>query len=260
MISLDRPLCVFDLEATGTDPLQDRIVDVCVVRREPDGTQSVYSSLVNPGAPIPAEATAIHKITDEMVREAPRFADLVPKLLELFAGADLAGFNAVKYDIPLLSAEFKRAGTDWPGEGRRVLDSFVIFARKERRDLGAAYKFYCGKDLTGAHRAEADALATAEILWAQAERYPDLPKDSKGLAEWCAQIDPGRVDAEGKFVWKGGEAAFGFGGKHKGKALRLVVREDPSYLRWMLDKGNFSPEVMRICREALEGKFPAKKA
>lgn len=260
MIKLDRPICIFDLEATGTNVLEDRIVDICVLRREPDGTETVFSSLVNPGVPIPPEASAIHHITDDMVKDAPRLSDLAPKLAELFKGADLSGFNAAKYDIPLMSAEYKRFGAEWPEPGKRVVDSFVIFARKERRDLTAAYKFYCGKDLTGAHRAEADVRATAEILWAQTERYPDLPKDVAGLEAWCNTIDPNRVDAYGKFVWKNGEAAFGFGNKHKGKTLREVVRSDRGYINWMIDKGNFPPDVMRICREALEGKFPEKKA
>lgn len=260
MIKLDRPICIFDLEATGVDPLQDRIVDVCVLRREPDGHETVFSSLVNPGEPIAPEASAIHHITDDMVSGEPRFVDLVTQLLEIFKGADLAGFNASKFDIPMLSAEFKRADVDWPGAGRRVVDSYIIFARKERRDLTAAYKFYCGKDLTGAHRAEVDVRATAEILWAQAERYKDLPQDVAGLEAWCNQVDPSRVDADGKFVWKNGEAAFAFGNKHKGKTLREVVRADHGYIGWMIDRGNFSADVVRICREALEGKFPEKKA
>jgi DNA polymerase III subunit epsilon len=259
MISLDRPLCVFDLEATGTDVLQDRIVDVCVLRLEPGGGETKFSSLVNPGSPIPKEATDIHGITDAMVANEPRFKDLVPRLLEIFEGADLSGFNAAKYDIPLMSAEFKRAGTDWPAPGRRVIDAYVIFARQERRDLTAAYKFYCGKTLEGAHRAEADTLATAEILQAQVKRYADLPKDSAGLGNWCAQTYPDRVDAEGKFIWKAGEAAFGFGNKHRGKSLREVAVADPSYLSWMIEKGNFSPEVAALCRQALLGKFPVKK-
>lgn len=259
MIKLDRALCVFDLEATGVNPLEDRIVDVCVLRKEPDGRETVFSSLVNPGVPIPPEASAIHKITDEMVKDQPRMIDLVPKLIEIFKDADLGGFNAAKYDVPLLSAELKRCGQDWPAAGARVVDSFVIFARKERRDLTAAYKFYCGKDLTGAHRAEADVRATAEIMWAQAARYADLPKDVPGLDAWCNQIDPSRVDIDGKFVWKNGEAAFGFGGKHKGKTLREVVRDDPGYLRWMVEKADFSAVVKGICRDALDGTFPVKK-
>lgn len=259
MITLDRPLCVFDLEATGTDPLNDRIVDVCVLRYEADGSQRLFSSLVQPGVTIPPEATAIHRITDAMVQSAPTVKDLAPKLLEIFDGADLAGFNAAKYDVPLLAAELKRAGFDWPVLNRRVVDAFTIFARKERRDLTAAYKFYCGKDLAGAHRAEADVRATAEILWAQVERYADLPKDVAGLEAFCAQVDPGRVDAEGKFIWRSGEAAFNFGNKHKGKTLREVLRDDRGYIDWMINKGNFSPDVVRICRESLQGKFPVKK-
>jgi len=259
MMKLDRPLCVFDLEATGTDVAQDRIVDVCVLRREPDGGETTFSSLVDPGVPIPPEATAVHKITDEMVRGQPTIKDLAPRLLDLFAGADVSGFNAAKYDIPLLTNELKRAGFDWPAAGRRVVDSFTIFARKERRDLTAAYKFYCGKDLSGAHRAEADVRAALEVLFAQVDRYADLPKDVAGLDAFCSAVDPSRVDAEGKFVWRNGEAAFSFGNKHKGKTLREVVKSDPSYLSWMVDKGNFSPDVVRIVREALAGKFPAKK-
>ena len=260
MMKLDRPLCVFDLEATGTDPLNDRIVDVCVLRYDPDGKETLLSSLVDPGVPIPAESTAIHHITDAMVRGEPAIKDLAPRLLEIFEGADLSGFNAARYDIPLLTAELKRAGFDWPLAGKRVVDSFTIFARKERRDLSAAYKFYCGKEHGGAHRAEADVRATAEILFAQVEHYADLPKDVAGLDAFCSQIDPSRVDAEGKFVWKSGEAAFNFGNKHKGKTLKEVVAQDRGYISWMVDKGNFSADVIRICREALEGKFPAKKA
>ncbi len=260
-MKLDRPLCFFDLEATGVNPLEDRIVDVCVLRREPDGTETVFSSLVNPGVPIPPDSTAIHKITDEMVKDQPRFSDLADKLQELFKGADLSGFNIARYDIPLLAAEFKRCGAEWPGTGRRVLDSYAIFARKERRDLTGAYKFFCGKDLSGAHRAEADVRACAEVLYAQVERYPDLPKDSAGLDAWLSTRDPNdnRVDADGKFVWKNGEAAFNFGAKHKGKTLREVLRADPGYISWMVEKGAFPAEVVKICREAMDGRFPVKK-
>ena len=135
MMKLDRPLCVFDLEATGTDVMQDRIVDVCILRREADGTESVFSSLVDPGVPIPPEATAIHKITDEMVRGQPTIKDLAPKLFEIFDGADLSGFNAGRYDIPLLHNELKRAGFEWVLTGKRVVDAFTIFQRKELLDF-----------------------------------------------------------------------------------------------------------------------------
>jgi DNA polymerase-3 subunit epsilon len=259
MMKFEKPMCVFDLEATGTDVNQDRIVDICVLRVAPDGTETLFQSLVNPGVPIPPEATAIHKISNDMVASEPTLKDLAPKILEIFSGADVSGFNAAKYDIPLLTNELKRAGFDWPAEGRRVVDSFTIFARKERRDLTAAYKFYCGKDLSGAHRAEADVRAAAEVLFAQVERYADLPKDVDGLAAFCSQVDASRVDADGKFVWRNGEAAFGFGNKHKGKTLREVVANDRGYINWMIEKGAFSPDVIKICRDALAGVYPAKK-
>ena len=142
------------------------------------------------------------------------------------------------------------------GQARRGLLQDLL--AQGERDLTAAYKFYCGKDLTGAHRAEADVRATAEILWAQSERYADLPKDVAGIEEWTNKILPGRVDADGKFIWKNGEAVFDFA-KHNGKSLRDVVRSDRSYLTWMVDKANFSPDVTRICREALEGQVPGEE-
>jgi DNA polymerase-3 subunit epsilon len=260
MMKLDKPLCVFDLEATGVDVNQDRIVEVCVLRFEPDGRETLLQSLVDPGVPIPPEATAVHKITNDMVRGQPTIKDLAPRLLEAFEGADLSGFNAAKFDVPMLTAELKRAGFDFPLAGRRVADSFTIFARKERRDLAAAYKFYCGKEISGAHRAEADVRATAEVLFAQVERYPDLPKDMEGLSAFCAQVDASRVDAEGKFVWRNGEATFGFGNKHKGKTLREVIASDRGYVNWMIDKGAFSAEVIKICKDALAGVYPAKRS
>lgn len=259
-LKLDRPICVFDLEATGADPANDRIVDICILRREPDGGETIFSSLVDPQLPIPPESTAIHKITDEMVRGQPTIGALAPKIISLFEGADLSGFNVLKFDIPMLLNEFKRAGVEWSAAGRRVADSYLIFSRKERRDLSSAVKFYCGREHAGAHRAEADVRASMDVLVAEIERYPDLPADMAGIDAFCNTVDPSRVDADGKFYWKNGEATFAFGNKHKGKPLRDVVRVDRGYIEWMVGKGNFSAEVVRICNEALAGRFPAKKA
>jgi len=255
---LDRPLVFLDLETTGTDIVSDRIVDVALIRKDPGGMEGVFSSLVDPGMPIPPEATAVHKISDEMVKGQPTFKELAPKLLAFIGDADLGGFNAAKFDIPMLVAEFKRAGFDFPVKGRRVLDAFTIFQRKEPRNLAAAYKFYCGKTLEGAHRAEADAKASLEIFWAQLDRYPDLPRDFQELSDQLNAQDPRYVDAERKFSWRNGQAVFNFG-KHKTVPLEDVAKRHPDYLQWLMGTPQASPELIQICRDALSGKYPVKK-
>ncbi len=256
-MKLERPLVFFDLEATGVAPLDDRIVDVALIKRLPDGTEQAFCSYVNPGIPIPAEASAIHHITDAMVKDAPSFRELAPRILEFVASCDLGGFNVLKYDIPMLQAEFKRAGFELPMDGRRVVDSFVVFQRMEPRNLGAAYKFYCGKVLEDAHRAEPDARAALEVLWSQLSRYPELPGTVEALSAFCQSRDPRNVDAEGKFVWRNGEAAFNFG-KHRTLTLREIAQREPSYLEWLMRADRTTAELAKICREALAGRFPAK--
>lgn len=250
-----KPLVFFDLEATGTNAMLDRIVDIALVKRLPDGTETSFSSLVNPGGPIPKESSDIHHITDDMVRSAPSFRELVPSVLEFIAGCDLGGYNVLKYDIPLLQAEFKRAGHELPLEGRAIVDAFVIFSRMEPRTLSAAYKLYCNKPLPDAHRAEPDARAALEVLLGQVERYADLPKDVAGLAAFCNARDPKNVDAQGKFVWRNGEAAFNFG-KHRSLTLKEICSKDPSYVRWLMGAEQTTPELAKICENALAGKFP----
>ena len=259
MISLQKPLVFFDLEATGIAPTEDRIVDIAILRREPDGREECFSSLIDPGVPIPAETTAIHHISDEMVRGQPTFKDLAPKILEFMGDADLGGFGIIKYDIPMLTSEFKRAGMVFPLEGRRIVDALTIFHRREPRNLSAAYKFYCGQPLPGAHRAEPDARASSSVFWAQLARYPDLPKDIEGLSAYCQARDAKNVDSEGKFVWRNGKASFNFG-KHRTLTLEHVAMREPSYLEWLMKAEKTTPELAQICREALMGKFPAKTA
>ena len=258
MIHLHKAVVFFDLEATGTSPERDRIVEVALLRREPDGQERALSFLVNPGVPIPPEATAIHRITDEMVRGQPGFAQMAPKLLEFIGDADLAGFGIVRYDVPLLQAEFKRAGRIFPAEGRALIDALVIYHRFEPRNLAAAYKFYCGSALEGAHRAEVDVRASSAVFWAQLERYPQLPQDMDGLSVFCRARDSQGVDAEGKLVWRNGKASFNFG-KHRTLTLEEVVRKEPSYVEWLMTAEKTTPELAEICRHALEGKFPEKK-
>jgi DNA polymerase-3 subunit epsilon len=251
----DRPLVFFDLEATGISALDDKIVDICLLKKFPDGKEELFSSLVNPGVPIPREAVAIHHITDEMVATAPTIKDLAIKILDFIEGADIGGFNILKYDLPMLTAELKRAGFELKLEGRRLVDAFTIFQKMEPRNLGAAYKFYCGKVMDSAHRAEVDTRASLAVFEAQAARYEALPKDMAGIASFCSSRDAKAVDAEGKFVWRNGEAAFNFG-KHRTLTLREVAARDRSYIEWLMRAERTTPELARICKDALEGKFP----
>ncbi|MFA6316800.1 MAG: 3'-5' exonuclease [Elusimicrobiota bacterium] len=258
-LKLERPIVFFDLETTGVSFSEDRIVDVALLKRHPDGREESFESLVNPGISIPAEATAIHHISNEMVRDAPTFRVLAPKLLELFDASDFGGFGVSRFDLPMLAAEFKRNGFLWSIEGRRVVDAMKIFHKMEPRTLTAAFKFYCGKGLEGAHRASADAKASAEVFWAQLERYPDLPKDLPGLHEFCTSMDLKFVDPEGKFVWsKDNRACFNFG-KYRLVPLDSVAKRDPSYLMWLAGAKGTSAEVTEICTNALRGRYPIKK-
>jgi DNA polymerase-3 subunit epsilon len=259
MISLRKPVVFFDLETTGVAPDHDRIVDLAFLRRDPDGREDVFASLVDPGMPIPAEATAVHHITNQMVRGQPAFAALAPKLLDFIGDADLAGFGIVRFDVPMLTAEFRRAGITFTTASRSLVDALTIFHRMEPRNLTAAYKMYCGKSLEDAHRAEADMRASSDVLWAQLERYPDLPKDMAGLAAFCQERDSSGVDGQGKLVWRNGKAAFNFG-KHRTLTLEEVARKEPGYLEWLMKAERTTPELARICSDALMGKFPAKPA
>jgi len=257
MIKLERPVVFLDLEATGVAPSEDRIVDIALLKRLPDGSQDALASLVNPGVPIPPEATAVHGITNEMARGQPSLAQLAPRVIAFIEGSDLGGFNILRFDIPMLQAELKRAGFELSLEGRRIVDAYAIFHKLEPRSLSAAYQFYCGKALPKAHRAEPDAMASWEVFQAQVERYPQLPRDLAALSAFCQARDPRNVDSEGKFVWRNGEAAFNFG-KHRTQALREVARREPDYLEWLMRAEKTTPEIARICQEALSGKFPVK--
>lgn len=258
MIALDRPLVFFDLEATGISPEKDRIVDIALVKRLPDGGEASFSSLVNPGMPIPREAVAVHHITDDMVAGAPRFGEVADRVLDFIGESDLGGFNVMRFDIPMLQAELGRAGHALKLDGRRFLDAQVIFHKMERRTLSAAYQLYCGKPLPDAHRAEPDARASLEVFFKQLERYPQLPQTMDELSAFCLAKDPGKVDSEGKLVWRNGEAAFNFG-KHRTLTLREVIAKERGYVEWLKRAERTTPELAKICEEALAGRFPSPK-
>lgn len=244
---LSRPLAVLDLETTGIDPATDRVVEVSVLKLLPDGGEEHRTRRVNPGVPIPPEATRVHGIADADVRDEFPFARLAGGLLRFLDGCDLCGFSLRKYDLPVLRAEFARSGRTLDLAGRAVVDVRDIFFRYEPRSLTAAVRHYLGRDHVGAHSAAADTRATAEVLAAMLAQYPDLPRTPADLQRHLLPADA--ADAEGKLVRVGGELRFTFG-RYRGQPLAVVARENPEYLDWLLSR-DFSDEVKRPVRESL---------
>jgi DNA polymerase-3 subunit epsilon len=253
-LTLGRPLICFDLETTGISVATDRIVQIAVAKIYPDGHIERWSSLVDPEQPIPAAASAIHSISDETVADAPTFAQLADTLVPLLAKSDLAGYNIRRFDIPLLSKEFKRTGIDDPSKDARVVDAYVIWIKKEPRTLSDAIKHYAIDSTGQAHDADSDVQDAAAVLVAQLERYNDLPTTVDELDALAK--DPSWVDANGRLIWREGVAVFAFG-KYNGQPLRDIAKSDPGYLVWMLSS-DFTGEVQAIIRAALEGQFPGQ--
>ncbi len=257
-MTLCRPLAVFDIEATGLNTRADRIVELAVIKLLPDGTHETHLMRFNPTIPIPPEATAIHGITDADVRDQPTFAEQASRIRELLEDCDLGGYNIVRYDIPMLIEEFARCGQPIDLDSRRIVDAQRIFHARERRDLSAALKFYCGQAHVDAHGAEADALATIRVLGGQLERYDDLPRSVEALDKLCNPKNPQWVDRAGKLKWLNKEAVINFGRKQD-VPLRVLADSDPSFLKWML-KADFPVDVREIVQNALNGRFPEPPA
>lgn len=255
-LTLQRPLVVFDLETTGLDISSDRIVEISCVKIAVDGRRDVRTRRINPTVPISPAATEVHGITDEDVADQPTFAQLARGLFEFLDGCDLSGFNVEQFDLPILTREFNRVGMTFPRHQVFVVDTWKIFLLKEPRDLAAAYRFYCGKELINAHSAEADTIAAADVLLAQVAKYDDAPTDAEGLYAFAHPVHPNWLDPDGKIVWQGDEAVLGFG-KHRGRPLRRMATEEPDYLRWMAT-ASFSDEVAKIVNAALDGDFPIR--
>ena len=231
-LKLKRPIVFFDLETTGVDTSRDRIVEISMVKITPDGDKVVKTRRINPEMPIPAEATAVHGITDEDVRDEPTFRQIAKSLAQFIEGCDFGGFNSNRFDLPVLVEEFLRAGVDVDFKRRRFVDVQNIFHKKEQRTLVAAYKFYCDKDLENAHSAEADTLATYEVLEAQIERYPDIGDTVEALADFSTHGEI--VDFAGRIALNDkGEEVFTFG-KYRGRSVEEVFRQEPSYYSWMM--------------------------
>ncbi len=245
-LQLKNPIIFLDLETTGVDVSRDRIVEISLVKVLPGGDREVKTRRVNPEMPIPAEATAIHGITDDDVKDAPPFRALARSLATYMEGCDLGGYNSNRFDIPMLVEEFLRAGVDVDFKRRKFVDVQNIFHQKERRTLEAAYKFYCDRELEGAHSAEADVMATYEVLEAQLDRYPDLQNDVAFLADYSARDNC--ADYAGRVVYdEQGVEVFGFG-KHKGRSVAEVFRREPTYYTWMMD-GDFPAYTKKVITE-----------
>lgn len=245
-LNLKRSLAFIDLETTGVNVSTDRIVELSVLKISPNGKEEWMSTRVNPEMPIPPKTTAIHGIKDEDVVNSPVFKEVAKNLALFLEGCDLAGYNAIKFDIPVLAEEFLRVNIDFDFTKRRYIDVQVIFHKKEQRTLTAAYQFYCKKDLEGAHGSKADTAATFEVLKSQLDRYKDLENDVEKLADFSSFNT--NVDFAGRIILdENGVEVFNFG-KHKGKPVEKVFNEEPAYYSWMMN-GDFPLYTKKVLTE-----------
>lgn len=257
-LNLRKPLAFFDIESTGINISHDRIVEISIVKAMPNGETIIKTSRINPSISIPLESSLIHGIYDADVESSPQFKSIAKSLAKFLEGCDLAGYNIIKFDVPLLVEEFLRAGVNFDISNRRLIDAQKIFHMMEKRTLSAAYKFYCNKELQGAHGAEADTLATFEVLQAQVEKYQGQ-EVSDSLGKFLGIIDndmdtlhkitaTGMVDLAGRFCLNNeGIEVFNFG-KHKGKPISAILKQEPSYYDWMMN-GDFPLDTKRKLTE-----------
>ncbi|MBD5287908.1 3'-5' exonuclease [bacterium] len=254
-LNLTRPIIFFDLETTGTNVVKDRIVELSYIKVYPDGREETKSRRINPEMHIPEQATAVHHITDDDVKDEPTFRQVSKALLAIFDGCDIAGYNSNKFDVPLLIEEFARVGLNFDISGRNFIDVQNIFHKMEQRTLVAAYRFYCGKELDGAHSALCDTQATYEVLKSQLERYDTLENDVEKLAEFSRA---GRgIDLAARFVLDDNDVPIMNFGKHKGKPVKEVFKKEPSFYAWMM-QGDFARNTKdvatRFYNEVRQGK------
>ncbi len=254
-LNLKKPIVFFDLETTGVNVVHDRIVEISVVKIHPNGNQETKTLKVNPTIPIPAKVSKIHGIYDADVKDKPTFKDIAHSIAEFIEGCDMAGYNSNMFDVPLLAEEFLRAEVDIDMKKRRFVDVQVIFHKMEQRTLSAAYKFYCGKTLEAAHSAEADAVATYEVLKSQLDKYDNLENDIEFLSKFATHHK--NADFLGRIVLNShDEEVFNFG-KHKGKKVEDVLEREPSYFNWMID-GDFPLYTKKVLTEIRLRKLKSK--
>ena len=253
-LKLKKPICFFDLETTGVNVSKDRIVEISILKVFPNGNKESFTWRVNPEIKIPAVTTAIHGISDEMVLNEPTFKELAPKVSELIKNSDLGGFNSNRFDIPLLAEELLRAEIDFDLKVNQAVDVQTIFHKMEKRTLEAAYKFYCNKDLTNAHSAEADTMATYEVLKAQLDKYDGLENDMDYLSKFSSHQN--FADFAGFIGYnKEGQEIITFG-KHKGKVIEDLFKTEPGYFSWIqnADFPNYTKKVLRDLKNRISNK------
>jgi len=245
-LKLKRPIVFLDIETTGLNVSTDRIIEISLLKISPNGKEQWMTARVNPEIPIPPKVTEIHGITDGDVADSPTFREIAKNLAAFLEGCDLAGYNAIKFDIPVLAEEFLRTNTDFNFRKRKYIDVQVIFHKKEQRTLKAAYQFYCNKEQENAHSAESDTAATYEVLKAQLDRYGDLENDVEKLAEFSSFNNS--ADFAGRIILdENGAEVFNFG-KHKGRLVEEVFKEEPSYYSWMMN-GDFPLYTKKVLTE-----------
>lgn len=230
-LKLNKPLCFFDLETTGTDVAKDRIVEIAILKVFPNGNKESKTWLVNPERPIPPQTSAIHGIFDKDVENEPTFKELAPKINEMIKDSDLAGYNSNRFDVPLLAEEMLRAEMDFDLDRYNLIDVQVIYHKLEPRNLAAAYQYYCQKDLINAHSAEADTTATYEVLEAQVQKYDILENDTRFLSEFSSHRK--MVDLAGFISYNDKDEEIFTFGKYKGQKVAEILQKDPGYYGWI---------------------------
>jgi DNA polymerase-3 subunit epsilon len=251
-LNIQSPIAFFDLETTGINVAKDRIVEIAILKVLPDGKEVNYLRLVNPTIPIPPEVTEIHHITDDDVKDAPAFNEIALEIILFLKDCDLAGYNSDRFDIPLLMEEFMRVGVNFDLDNRKLIDVQTIFHLMEKRNLTAAYRFYCNKKLEDAHSAMADVKATYEVLKSQLDKYPDLKNDIAYLSDFTRK-NARFADLNGRIAYnKKGEEVFNFG-KFKGKTVVEVFSNEPGYYNWMM-KGDF-PQYTKMVISKIKKKI-----
>ncbi len=255
-LKLKKPIIFFDLETTGVNIAKDRIVEISILKIKPNGNKESKTWLVNPEMEIPKEASDIHGITNERVVTEPTFNELATEVSKMIEGCDLAGFNSNRFDIPLLAEEMLRAEVDFDMNNRVAIDVQVIFHKKEERTLSAGYKFYCGKDLDNAHSAEADTLATYEILKSQLDKYDDLENDVNFLNEYSTHNK--RADFAGFIQFDDDKNEIFTFGKYKGQKVADILKKDKGYFSW-IQNADFPLYTKKVLKEIKENLYPKKR-